>query len=65
LGRTLAHARTYAQTQTHLQSLHPSTGDVPDLAWAAVQMMPEASCLMVTMMMLMLRQTLLEGFCQR
>ncbi len=54
----------YAHTHTHLQSLRPSTGDVLDLAWAAVQVMPEAVCLMMVMMMLMQHLTLPAGFCQ-
>ncbi len=64
-ANTETHTRMHAQPQAHLQSLRPSTGDVPDLAWVVVQMMPEAVCLMVMIMMLMLMQhlTLLAGFC--
>lgn len=65
-----AHARTHAcsartyNPQTHLQSLRPSNGDVPDLGWAVVRMMPEAVCLMIMTMKLMLRLTLPASFCQ-
>ena len=63
---TQTHTHTNAQPQTHLQSLRPSTGHVTDHAWAAVQMMPEAVCLMLMTMMMMLMQhlTLPADFCQ-
>ena len=63
-AHTDTHTCTCAQTQTHLQSLRPSTEDVPDLAWAVVQMVPEAVCLMIAMLTLMQHLTLPAGFCQ-